>query len=213
MRQVNYPGDPPITAAFRWYVAEQWRRGRPQREPLLQTQNKVVQGTPAIMGCRSNAGTSLWLDVAIREQLKRSNLTVARECQLLCLCRSAPNGRSRQAALTELWESHSKLVVAVACRYRQSTIELADLIGAGHLGLHAAIERFDTGRFDGRLASYAIGWIRWHIQDYIRRNVAAVRLPSTTAHRQLAEELPSRTRRGDRDGTLRPYRPAHRSGR
>jgi RNA polymerase sigma-32 factor len=139
----------------------------------------------------ANAGIRLWLDGAIREQLKRSNLTVERERQLLCLCRSAPNGRSRQAALTELWESHSKLVVAVACRYHRSNIELADLIGAGHLGLHAAIERFDTGRFDGRLASYAIGWIRWHIQDYIRRNVAAVRLPSTTAHRQLAQ-MPGR---------------------
>jgi RNA polymerase sigma-32 factor len=133
------------------------------------------------------AGTSGWLELAIREQLKRSNLTLDRERQLLRLCQSAPTERIRQSALTELWESHSKLVVAIACRYRQPNIELADLIGAGHLGLHAAIERFDAERFDGRLASYAIGWIRWHIQDYIRRNIAPVRLPSTTGHRQLSQ--------------------------
>ena len=42
-------------------------------------------------------------------------------------------------------------------------------------------------RFEGRLANYAIGWIRWHIQDYIRRNAAPVRLPATTGHRQLAQ--------------------------
>jgi RNA polymerase sigma-32 factor len=53
-------------------------------------------------------------------------------------------------------------------------------------------------RFDSRLATYAIGWIRWHIQDYIRRNAAPVRLPATTAHRQLmrmAERLFADARR------------------
>jgi RNA polymerase sigma-32 factor len=95
--------------------------------------------------------------------------------------------RQRQAALADLWESHSKLVVAIASRYRQPNIELGDLIGAGHLGLHAAIARFDSHRFEGRLATYAIAWIRWHIQDYIRRNAAPVRLPATTGHRQLAQ--------------------------
>ena len=88
--------------------------------------------------------------------------------------------------MVDLWESHSKLVIAIASRYRRPNIELADLIGAGHLGLHAAIEKFDSERFEGRLASYAIGWIRWHIQEYIRRNGAPVRLPATAAHRQLA---------------------------
>jgi len=133
------------------------------------------------------AGTSGSLDGAIRELLNCPNLTAERERQLLRMCQSADHESARQAALVELWESHSKLVIGVATRYRQSNIELADLIGAGHLGLHAAIERFDTDRFDSRLATYAIGWIRWHIQDYIRRNAAPIRLPATTAHRQLTQ--------------------------
>jgi RNA polymerase sigma-32 factor len=132
-------------------------------------------------------GTSGWLDLAIRAQLNWSNLTAERERQLLRVCQTATDESERQAALTDLWESHSKLVIAIASRYRQPKIELADLIGAGHLGLHAAIARFDADRFDGRLANYAIGWIRWHIQDYIRRNAAPVRLPATTGHRQLAQ--------------------------
>jgi RNA polymerase sigma-32 factor len=132
-------------------------------------------------------GTSGGLDGAIREQLSRLNVTAERERQLLRTCQSAGHESDRQAALVELWESHSKLVIAVASRYRQPNIELADLIGAGHLGLHAAIERFDADRFDSRLATYAIGWIRWHIQDYIRRNATPIRLPATTAHRQLAQ--------------------------
>lgn len=135
----------------------------------------------------STARTSGWLELAIRAQLNWSNLSAERERQLLRICQTDPNERARQAARTDLWESHSKLVVAVASRYRQPNLELADLIGAGHLGLHAAIARFDVERFDGRLATYAIGWIRWHIQDYIRRNATPVRLPATTAHRQLAQ--------------------------
>lgn len=133
------------------------------------------------------AGTGGWFDIAIRAQLNWSNVTAEQERRLLHACQSADSESERQAALTSLWESHSKLVVAIASRYRQSNIELVDLIGAGHLGLHAAIARFELDRFDTRLATYAIGWIRWHIQDYIRRNATPVRLPATSAHRRLAQ--------------------------
>jgi RNA polymerase sigma-32 factor len=123
---------------------------------------------------------------AIRDQLDWANLAAARERELLLTVQSTENEGDRQAALTELWESHSKLVVAIAGRYRQTGIEFLDLVGAGHLGLHAAIARFDPQRYDSRLSTYAIGWIRWHIQDYLRRNAAPVRLPASSAHRQLA---------------------------
>ena len=135
----------------------------------------------------SMSGTSGWLDAAIRTQLGRANLTAERERLLLRACQSSSEESGRRSALIELWESHSKLVIAIASRYRQANIEIADLIGAGHLGLHAAIALFDPDRFEGRLSTYAIGWVRWYIQDYIRRNVTPVRLPNTAAHRQLAQ--------------------------
>jgi RNA polymerase sigma-32 factor len=126
------------------------------------------------------------LDLAIRAQRNWSSLTAERERQLLRVCQTSSDTDERRAALTTLWESHSKLVVAIARRYRRHNIELVDLIGTGHLGLHTAIARFDVARFESRLATYAIAWIRWHIQDYIRRNAAPVRLPASAAHRQLA---------------------------
>jgi len=132
------------------------------------------------------ARTGGWLDSAIRTQLNVSNLTAERERHLLRICQTATDRSARQAALTDLWQSHSKLVIAIAARHRQANIELADLIGAGHLGLHAAIKRFDPDKFESRLATYAVGWIRWHVQDYIRCNAAPIRLPATTAHRRLA---------------------------
>ena len=92
--------------------------------------------------------------------------------------------------MTELWMSHGKLVAAIAAKYRRSDIDHDDLINAGHLGLHTAIMRFDTERFDTRLAAYATVWIRWYITDYIRRNSGPVRLPESKAHRQLAQSGP-----------------------
>jgi RNA polymerase sigma-32 factor len=122
---------------------------------------------------------------AIRSQVNRASLTLERERQLLGIVRTSTEELTRESALIELWESHSKLVVAIANRYRHAGIDLLDLIGAGHLGLHAAIARFAPERFDSRLSTYAIGWIRWTIQDYIRRNSGPVRLPASTAHRRL----------------------------
>ena len=103
------------------------------------------------------------------------------------LIRARSSDATGRAALTELWMSHGKLVAAIAARYRRADIEHDDLINAGHLGLHTAITRFDTERFDVRLASFAAIWIRGHIHDYIRRNAGPVRLPESKAHRQLAQ--------------------------
>jgi RNA polymerase sigma-32 factor len=128
-----------------------------------------------------------WTDRAIRRQIDLSSLTAERERHLLRVVHGSSNERTKQTALIELWESHSKLVVAIASRYRYLNIDLLDLVGAGHLGLHAAIGRFDPDRFETRLSTYAIGWIRWYIQDYVRRNSGPVRLPSSNAHRQLMQ--------------------------
>ncbi|HTW70319.1 MAG TPA: sigma-70 family RNA polymerase sigma factor [Acetobacteraceae bacterium] len=128
-----------------------------------------------------------WVDRAIRRQIDLSSLSAERERELLRIVRTGCEEQYRQSALTELWESHSKLVVAIASRYRNQNVDLLDLIGAGHLGLYAAIDRFDPERFESRLSSYAVGWIRWYIQDYVARNSGPVRLPGSNAHRQLVQ--------------------------
>src|ERR1700677_129115 len=119
------------------------------------------------------------------------NLDEARERELLIRVRSSPaDSTDSHAAMTELWMSHGKLVAAIAAKCRRSDIDHDDLINAGHLGLHTAIMRFDVERFDTRLSAYAPTWIRWHIQNYIRRNAGPVRLPESKAHRQLAQSAP-----------------------
>lgn len=115
-----------------------------------------------------------------------ANLDEERERVLLARARSMNPADEGQAALTELWMSHGKLVAAIAARHRRPGIDTNDLINAGHLGLHTAITRFDASRFEGRLAAYAAIWIRCHILDYIRRNNGPVRMPESKGHRLLA---------------------------
>lgn len=122
---------------------------------------------------------------AIRSLLRRPNLTAERERDLLLTCRDSSDEKARQQAFSELWESHSKLVIAVARQFRRPDLELTDLVSAGHLGMHAAIEGFDLDRFDTRLSTYAVRWIRHYIQDYISRHAYPVRPPASVAHRQL----------------------------
>jgi RNA polymerase sigma-32 factor len=122
---------------------------------------------------------------AIRSLLRRPNLTAERERHLILTRRVSRDEKARQQALSELWESHSKLVVSIARQYRRPDLEMTDLVGAGHLGMHAAIEGFDPDRFDSRLSTYAVRWIRHYIQDYIRRHAFPVRPPGSIAHRQL----------------------------
>jgi RNA polymerase sigma-32 factor len=88
--------------------------------------------------------------------------------------------------MARLWRAHHDLVASVANRNRRAGMDTADLIGAGHLGLHQAIVRFDPDRFPGRLSTYAVPWIRWYVQDHIDRNSGPLRLPTSTGHRQLA---------------------------
>jgi RNA polymerase sigma-32 factor len=121
-------------------------------------------------------------------RLEAPDLDEARERELLVRVRS--NTSEGRAALTELWMSHGKLVTSIAAKHRRANIDHDDLINAGHLGLHTAITRFDTTRFDTRLSPYATVWIRWYINDYIRRNSGPVRLPESKAHRQLAQSSP-----------------------
>ena len=115
-----------------------------------------------------------------------SRLPAARERELLIVLRQSADDVTRNQAQSALWQAHYGLVAAVASRFRRCGLEMADLIGAGQLGLHAAIVRFDPDRFPGRLSTYAVPWIRWYIQDHVNRNKGPVRLPSTTPHRQLA---------------------------
>jgi RNA polymerase sigma-32 factor len=79
-----------------------------------------------------------------------------------------------KAALDALVVAHGRLVLSSARRYRAFGLPLEDLVQEGNLGLLEAARRFDTA-FGVRFAGYAAFWVRYAIEQYIRRNMSVVR--------------------------------------
>lgn len=89
-----------------------------------------------------------------------------------------------EAALHELIESYTRLVVSMAARFRNYGLPMGDLIQEGNVGLMQAASRFDYKR-DLRFSTYASWWIRSAIQDYVLRNWSIVRTGTTAAQKSL----------------------------
>lgn len=87
-------------------------------------------------------------------------------------------------SLHQLVTAYSRLVIAIAIRFRHYGLPMGDLIQEGNIGLMEAAERFEPER-DIRFSTYAKWWIRSCIQDYILRNWSIVRTGSTAAQKQL----------------------------
>lgn len=89
-----------------------------------------------------------------------------------------------EKALHELVSSYTRLVVAIAGKYRNYGLPVGDLIQEGNIGLMQAANRFEADR-DLRFSTYAMWWIRSTIQDYILRNWSIVRTGTTSAQKSL----------------------------
>lgn len=89
-----------------------------------------------------------------------------------------------EAALHELTLKHTRLVVAIASRFRNYGLPLGDLVQEGNVGLMQAAARFEPER-GVRFSTYAAWWIRSAMQDYILRNWSIVRTGTTAAQKSL----------------------------
>ncbi|MCC6598223.1 MAG: RNA polymerase factor sigma-32 [Alphaproteobacteria bacterium] len=89
-----------------------------------------------------------------------------------------------EKALHEMIKSYTRLVVALASRFRNYGLPMGDLIQEGNVGLMQAASRFDPER-DIRFSTYASWWIRSSIQDYVLRNWSIVRTGTTAAQKSL----------------------------
>jgi RNA polymerase sigma-32 factor len=89
-----------------------------------------------------------------------------------------------QAALDRLAQAHMRLVIAIAARFRNFGLPMADLIQEGHVGLLEAAARFEPHR-EVRFSTYATWWIRASIQDYILRNWSIVRGGTSSSQKAL----------------------------
>ena len=89
-----------------------------------------------------------------------------------------------EKALHELTQSHIRLVIAFAVKYKNYGLNLSDLIQEGNIGLMKAAERFELDK-EVRFSTYAGWWIRASIQDYILKNWSVVKTGSTASQKAL----------------------------
>lgn len=89
-----------------------------------------------------------------------------------------------EKALHELVQSYTRLVVAMASKFRNYGLPIGDLIQEGNIGLMQAANRFEPER-ELRFSTYASWWIRSSIQDYVLRNWSIVRTGTTAAQKSL----------------------------
>lgn len=89
-----------------------------------------------------------------------------------------------EKALHELIRSYTRLVVAIAAKFRNYGLPMGDLIQEGNIGLMEAAARFDPS-LENRFSTYASWWVKAQIQDYVLRNWSIVRTGTTAAQKSL----------------------------
>lgn len=89
-----------------------------------------------------------------------------------------------ESALAKLTTAYLRLVVAMAAKFKNYGLPVADLIQEGSVGLLEAASRFEPDR-EVRFSTYAGWWVRAAMQDYVLRNWSIVRTGTTAAHKSL----------------------------
>jgi RNA polymerase sigma-32 factor len=111
-----------------------------------------------------------------------------------------------EKALHEMVSSYTRLVIAMAAKFKNYGLPMGDLIQEGNIGLMQAANRFDPER-DFRFSTYASWWIRASIQDYVLRNWSIVRTGTTAAQKSLffnLRRLRSKIERANGEEGLKP---------
>lgn len=92
--------------------------------------------------------------------------------------------RRDEKALHEMVSSYTRLVIAIAAKFKNYGLPMGDLIQEGNIGLMEAAARFEPD-LENRFSTYASWWIKAQIQDYVLRNWSIVRTGTTASQKSL----------------------------
>jgi len=111
----------------------------------------------------------------LQEIGKVPRLTSQEEVEIAKKIENGQKGEA-QMAKRKLVEANLRLVVSIAKKYRNSGLNLLDLIQEGNIGLMKAVDRFEYQR-GYRFSTYATWWIRQAITRAIADQARAIRVP------------------------------------
>lgn len=104
-----------------------------------------------------------------------------------------------QATAQKLVTSNLRFVVKIAAEYSKFGSKLIDLIQEGNVGLMHAVREFNPHK-DVRLITYAVWWIRGHIQEYLMRQHSMVKIGTTNNQKKLYYKLNKEKQKLMREG-------------
>ena len=110
-----------------------------------------------------------WIQRYIKERSSRS-------------CNSHTRKRGRECR-DKLILSNLKLVQKIAHNYKNTGLDIEDLISEGNIGLVKAVEKFDPNN-GSRFSTYATYWIRQAITRALSNQSRVIRLPSHEVEKQ-----------------------------
>jgi RNA polymerase sigma-32 factor len=115
------------------------------------------------------------------QQIKKFPILTAEE-EFEYGTRFAKTGDKEAAKM--LVQSHLRLVVKMATKFKNYGLPIFDLVSEGNLGLIQAVKKFDPQK-GFRFSTYAMWWIRAYIQDYVLRSWSLVKIGTTVAQKKL----------------------------
>lgn len=116
----------------------------------------------------------------ITEILKYPLLTAKEEKKLARQLRDYNDIESAHKLIT----SNLRFVVKVAYKYQGYGLNLLDLIQEGNLGLMKATKKYDPEK-GYRFITYAVWWIKSHINSFVLRNWSLVKIGAGNIKRKL----------------------------
>jgi len=94
------------------------------------------------------------------------------------------NDSNDKEAAQMLVQSHLRLVVKMASKFKNYGLPVIDLVSEGNVGLIQAVKKFNPTK-GFRLSTYAMWWIRAYMQDYILKSWSLVKIGTTLAQKKL----------------------------
>lgn len=92
------------------------------------------------------------------------------------------NGDKEAAKM--LVQSHLRLVVKIARKFKNYGLPMFDVVLEGNVGLVQAVKKFDPAK-GFRFSTYAMWWIKAYIQEYVLRSWSLVKIGTTAAQKKL----------------------------
>ncbi len=105
-----------------------------------------------------------------------------------------------------LVQSHLRLVVKMAMKFKNYGLPITDLVSEGNIGLIQAVKKFDPEK-GFRFSTYAMWWIRANIQEHVLRSWSLVKIGTTAAQKKLFFNLHKIKKRLNQDSQAAPSLP------